>query len=1050
MAETAGRLEDTLTHRWKVFISSTGLGLEGFRDVARDVIDGFTYAGAKCFEPVMMEDFGVRDWQAREFCAAKVRKCDVLVGITGIRYGSHPADDHPPYTSYTEVEYRTAVKYRISRLMFVLDEEVAKELEGTIKQTAGEAQRQKNLREEIGNQRLSGAHLTSAEEFRQRLEEALRSWVEEDSFKRLLVGRATEFELARDRLLNLRTGAGGTALVYGEPGTGKTAIVSALLADLLLRRSFTHLVGPLTVHLAEGADAIEQTRAAVLADMQSLANQPPDTPAELRTLRAALRDQPLLITLFLATDDADDSALAAALTELTSLFTWEPLPVVILAETSNHRVKDRLREQLLPPEAVITIRDFDSPDDALDLMRRSTGDEQLELPEPETGFLAEALGLRPVALRDVATSIGSAAQGSSRQAKLLVDELLELIGHEKTPEKRYGAFIRRQIGQLSEDAATLLGLISILHPKPTLFPDEMALALDLSLSRNDAMRLAAGDDEEDEDEDEDDVDDVDADSAEAADPVEDQKHRNRATALVAELVSRALLERSPRIRPAAAAPGEASSPEPLLTLHATKIPMIRECLPLTCPQRKEGHIRAEAFYHRLIGEALMGSFDSRFRMEDDTWWEDVEEWIYHLAHLPARQADLAYAALFLDAFWWWDLYIPFEFCGKLLAYGHRPLVRRTSPNMPEVVQLLGRFSDRYPKGHAAGQVQILAELAGGDARPGLIESLRELAQRGQRVTTTLRRLCGKLGLGELDALFTDADADAAKSHADDPAPGDDNQRHHLLGLICLFLAHGHRYRALAEQNGDALQTAEICYRRARAHFQAQKDAWDLAWTQFELGDVISQRGDDPEEVLDEAEDGANDEDDTELLAGIERARGDHYLRPGHPDLEEALIHYGRAVFYGVAWQVTSNVAAGADRYTQAFYQEIRLHAAKPLLDALLRPTAGQEEPDARLAEARRRHHVIISQLDGGWEPRTAELDRALRAVIGKALTGAAVAAVADAAFPPGPDDAMLLAPQTQYHQWVKDLVSHVRPQQWVKGLGRWENGPETDKEDDDL
>ena len=67
-----------------------------------------------------------------------------------------------------------------------------------------------------------------------------------------------------------------------------------------------------------------------------------------------------------------------------------------------------------------------------------------------------------------------------------------------------------------------------------------------------------------------------------------------------------------------------------------------------------------------------------------------------------------------------------------------------------------------------------------------------------------------------------------------------------------------------------------------------------------------------------AAEAANDDSDTELLANIERARGDHLLAAR--DLEGALAHYGRAVFYGAALQVTSNLAIGPNAYTKAFYR----------------------------------------------------------------------------------------------------------------------------------
>ncbi len=47
---------------------------------------------------------------------------------------------------------------------------------------------------------------------------------------------------------------------------------------------------------------------------------------------------------------------------------------------------------------------------------------------------------------------------------------------------------------------------------------------------------------------------------------------------------------------------------------------------------------------------MSGSFDSHFRMEADIWWDDVEEWIYHLGHINPEKIGASYAALFLDAF----------------------------------------------------------------------------------------------------------------------------------------------------------------------------------------------------------------------------------------------------------------------------------------------------------------------------------------------------------------------------------------------------------------
>src|SRR5271154_977197 len=103
-----GMADNISAHRWKVFVSSTS-GLHGYREVARDLISNFSYAGTRYLEPVMMEGFGAQDGPAREVCIDKVRECDILVGLIGTRYGDHPPDDQ---TSYTELEYQAAVNSR--------------------------------------------------------------------------------------------------------------------------------------------------------------------------------------------------------------------------------------------------------------------------------------------------------------------------------------------------------------------------------------------------------------------------------------------------------------------------------------------------------------------------------------------------------------------------------------------------------------------------------------------------------------------------------------------------------------------------------------------------------------------------------------------------------------------------------------------------------------------------------------------------------------------------------------------------------------------------
>ena len=68
-----------------------------------------------------MAYFGARDDKSADYCQARVRDCDVYVGLIGLRYGS-PVQDRPG-VSYTELEFETATEARLPRLVFMLDED---------------------------------------------------------------------------------------------------------------------------------------------------------------------------------------------------------------------------------------------------------------------------------------------------------------------------------------------------------------------------------------------------------------------------------------------------------------------------------------------------------------------------------------------------------------------------------------------------------------------------------------------------------------------------------------------------------------------------------------------------------------------------------------------------------------------------------------------------------------------------------------------------------------------------------------------------------------
>ena len=96
---------------YRVFLSSTSKDLAEHREAVLGAI-----ARLDGFSPIAMENFGARDLTASQIDEAKIRECEVFLGLVGHCYGSSPAGNP---ISYTEQEYDRAKALGRPRLMLV-------------------------------------------------------------------------------------------------------------------------------------------------------------------------------------------------------------------------------------------------------------------------------------------------------------------------------------------------------------------------------------------------------------------------------------------------------------------------------------------------------------------------------------------------------------------------------------------------------------------------------------------------------------------------------------------------------------------------------------------------------------------------------------------------------------------------------------------------------------------------------------------------------------------------------------------------------------------
>ena len=153
-----------------VFLSSTGRDLAAYRKAAGDAINALD--GYKC---IRMEEFGARDAMADDFCQAKVKECDVFVGILGHCYGSSPKGSEK---SYTEQEYDAAIATSKPRLMFLAPEDFP--LPAHLVEPDEQRKKQRAFRDRVNTEQIRDTFSTP-DDLTWRVLQAIHNWEQQQA-----------------------------------------------------------------------------------------------------------------------------------------------------------------------------------------------------------------------------------------------------------------------------------------------------------------------------------------------------------------------------------------------------------------------------------------------------------------------------------------------------------------------------------------------------------------------------------------------------------------------------------------------------------------------------------------------------------------------------------------------------------------------------------------------------------------------------------------------------------------------------------------------------
>jgi tetratricopeptide (TPR) repeat protein len=229
-----------------------------------------------------MAYFTARDDEPAEVCQARVRDCDVYVGLIGLRYGTAVRDR--PQVSYTELEFDTATEAGKPRLVFVLDEDTAAPIPPgrLLDRDPGLQARQRAFRAKVLESGVLAAMFATPEQLEVLLLQALqetRPATQPSGGQRHraglpaapdLVGREAEVAALVGAWLEVPP---RPVAVLGAPGIGKSSICLAALHDPQTAERFG---GRRWFVRCDGATSAEALLSGVAAELGVIGDGPGD------------------------------------------------------------------------------------------------------------------------------------------------------------------------------------------------------------------------------------------------------------------------------------------------------------------------------------------------------------------------------------------------------------------------------------------------------------------------------------------------------------------------------------------------------------------------------------------------------------------------------------------------------------------------------------------------------------------------------------------------------------------------------------------------------